>query len=123
MTLWVTFVPCFLWIFAGAPFIERLQHARRLQGALAAITAAVVGVIGNLTLWFALHVLFQRFESRRLGPVAISLPDMASLDWRAVILALLAALLLFHLRAGVIRTIAAALLGGLALYLLSPRLS
>ncbi len=56
VTLWVTFAPCFLWIFAGAPFIERLEHARRLQGAPAAITVAVVGVIANLTLWFGLHV-------------------------------------------------------------------
>jgi chromate transporter len=121
MTLWVTFAPCFLWIFALAPFVERLQHARRLQGALAAITAAVVGVIGNLTLWFALHVLFARFEPQRLGPLPLSLPDLASLDWRVVALGLLSALLLFHLHAGVIRTIGAALLGGLALYLLGVR--
>ncbi|MFX8680978.1 chromate transporter, partial [Acinetobacter baumannii] len=63
MTLWVTFAPCFLWIFTAAPWLKRLEQASRLQGALAAITAAVVGVIANLTLWFTLHVLFQRFGS------------------------------------------------------------
>ena len=121
MTLWVTFAPCFLWIFGFAPFIERLQHARRLQGALAAITAAVVGVIANLTLWFALHVLFARFAPRTIGPVTLSLPDVSSLDWRAVVLAILAAVLLFRLHTGVIKTIAAALVGGLVFYLLGFR--
>ena len=121
MTLWVTFAPCFLWIFGFAPFIERLQHARRLQGALAAITAAVVGVIGNLTLWFALHVLFARFEPRGFGPLTLSLPAPASLDWRAVVLSLLAAVLLFRFRVGVIRTIGAVLVAGLAFYVVGPR--
>jgi chromate transporter len=60
LTTWVTFTPCFLWIFALAPWIDRLEHAQRLKGCLAAITAAIVGVIGNLGVWFALHVLFAK---------------------------------------------------------------
>lgn len=118
MTLWVTFAPCFLWIFAGAPFVERLQHARKLQGALAAIAAAVVGVIANLTVWFGLHVLFTRFEAYRLGPVPLEWPAPTSLDWRTLALSLIAALLLLRLHFGMIRTLAVALLGGLGFYLL-----
>ena len=118
MTLWVTFAPCFLWIFVGAPFLDRLEHARRLQGALAAITASVVGVIANLTLFFALHVLFARFTAVRFGPVGVSLPDPASLDWRAVVLTVATSLLLFRLHVGVIKTLGAAILIGLGLYAL-----
>ena len=67
MTTWVTFTPSMLWIFAGAPFVEQLRGNRRLSGALAAITAAVVGVILNLTVWFALHVLFGQVTEVRAG--------------------------------------------------------
>ncbi len=69
MTTWATFAPCFLWIFAGAPFIEQLRGNRQLAGALAAITAAVVGVILNLAVWFALHVLFHQVTEMHAGPV------------------------------------------------------
>src|SRR2546429_355842 len=69
MTTWVTFTPSMLWIFAGAPFVEQLRGNRRLSGALAAITAAVGGVVLNLTVWFALHVLFGRVEGMRAGPL------------------------------------------------------
>jgi chromate transporter len=75
----MTFVPCFLFIFAGAPFIERLTHMPRLSGALAAITAAVVGVIANLSLWFALHVLFASVPETGIGPLQLSLPDPGTL--------------------------------------------
>lgn len=105
LTLWMTFAPCFLWIFSFAPFVERLERAPRLQGVLAAITAAVVGVIANLTLWFTLHVLFSRFTPTALGPLRVELPDMASLDWIALGLSLVAMLLLFRFRLGVIRVI------------------
>lgn len=117
ITLWTTFAPCFLWIFTAAPWLQRLEHARRLQGALAAITAAVVGVIANLTLWFALHVVFRRFAPAAAGSLTISLPDLASFDWRAGVLAILSAVLLFRLHAGVIKTLICAVLAGLALYL------
>ncbi len=80
LTLWVTFLPCFLWIFAFAPYIERIARRPRLQGALAGITAAVVGVIASLALWFALHVLFARLGSLTLGWVQLPLPDLRSLD-------------------------------------------
>ncbi len=90
MVLWVTFVPCFIWIFAGAPLIDWLAGKPRQTGALAAITAAVVGVIANLTLWFALHVLFARQVDLQAGPVHLLLPDLTSLDPVATGLALFA---------------------------------
>ncbi|MCX8507339.1 MAG: chromate transporter, partial [Rhodobacteraceae bacterium] len=86
LTLWVTFLPCFLWIFAFAPYIERIAARPRLQGALAGITAAVVGVIASLALWFALHVLFAGIDSLTLGPVNLPLPQILSLDPRAAAL-------------------------------------
>jgi chromate transporter len=92
--LWMTFAPCFLWIFAGAPFIERLAHAPRLSGALGAITAAVVGVIANLSLWFAIHVLFERVTVFQSGPLHLPLPDLTSLNLVAAVLGALAAYLI-----------------------------
>jgi chromate transporter len=111
LTTWVTFAPCFLWIFALAPWIERLEHARTLKGGLAAVTAAIVGVIGNLALWFGLHVLFVR--SVKLGGVA--LPDLASLDWRAAVLSALAAVMVFRARWNLIAVLALSAALGLAL--------
>ena len=115
LTTWVTFVPCFMWIFALAPWMERMAQAQRLKGALAAITAAVVGVIANLSLWFALHVLFKRGAMIAAGPLRLALPDPASFDWRAGLLAGLAALLLFRVRWSVMRVLGASALGGLLL--------
>ena len=115
LTTWVTFVPCFMWIFSLAPWMERMAGAQRLKGALAAITAAVVGVIANLSLWFALHVLFKRGAIVAAGPLRLALPDPASFEWHAGILAAIAALLLFGLRWGVMRVLAAAAIGGLLL--------
>ncbi|MEB8386335.1 chromate efflux transporter [Rhodobacteraceae bacterium KMM 6894] len=102
ITLWVTFIPCFLWIFTGAPYLERLLAQPRLKGALAAISAAVVGVIANLSLWFALHVLFTRVTPARFGP----LPDWSSFDATAAGLTALAALLMLILRVGMLPTLA-----------------
>jgi chromate transporter len=101
ITLWMTFVPCFLWIMAGAPYIERLQNMPRLSGALAAVTAAVVGVILNLTIWFALHVLFKSLERTSFGLV----PDFHSLDLPALILSVIAAAALFVFHQGILRTL------------------
>ena len=98
VTLWMTFAPCFLWIFAGAPWIEAISGRPRLRGALAGITAAVVGVILNLSLWFAAHVLFDRVRQVRAGPVDVILPVPASLDPVALGVAALSAVLLFRLR-------------------------
>lgn len=106
LTLWMTFVPCFLWIFAGAPHVERLLARPRLQAALAAITAAVVGVILNLSLWFALHVLFADVAPLSLGPIRLDLPDPASLRWQVVPLVAVAALLILPAKRGVPLTLA-----------------
>lgn len=96
ITLWMTFAPCFLWIFAGAPWIARLTHAPRLSQALKAITAAVVGVIANLSLWFAAHVIFASVTPITLGPVHLIWPDPTSLKPLPSVLAVLAAYLLLR---------------------------
>lgn len=115
LTTWVTFAPCFLWIFTFAPWIERLAHAPRLKGGLAALTASIVGVIANLTAWFLLHVLFTRVGEVRAGPLRLYAPDWASADWRAAVLAALAAILLFRLRWNIIAVLGVAGVGGLVL--------
>lgn len=94
VALWMTFAPCFLWIFLGAPYIARLTHAPRLAGAMSGIMAAVVGVIANLSLWFALHVLFSRHVTLEAGPIALLLPDLGSLKIVTALLAAIAAYLL-----------------------------
>jgi chromate transporter len=94
IALWMTFIPSFLFIFAGAPFIDRLTHMPRLSGALAAITAAVVGVIANLSLWFALHVLFASVPEVALGPMLLTLPELDSLRLIPALIAIAAGLAL-----------------------------
>lgn len=118
LTVWVTFVPCFLWILAGAPYVEVLRGYHALSGALAAITAAVVGVIFNLGLWFALHVLFGRVEEMRSGPLRLFIPEMASLDPAALVLAVMAAIAMLRLGVGMMPTLAAAGLSGIVWKLL-----
>jgi chromate transporter len=114
MTVWVVFVPSMLWIFAGAPFIEQLRHNRKLAGALAAITAAVVGVVLNLSVWFALHVLFGKVTERHAGILRWYAFDPLALDLRAAGLAVLAAILAFGLHRGLIEVVVAmAALGAL----------
>jgi chromate transporter len=98
LTLWVTFVPCFLWIFAGAPYIEWISTRPRLTGALSAITAAVVGVILNLSLWFGLHVFFADIRLLEAGPLSFVYPLPGSADVTALALAVLAAALLLWRR-------------------------
>jgi chromate transporter len=105
VALWATFAPCFLWIFAGAPYIERLTSAPRLSSALATVTAAVVGVIGNLSVWFALHVLFGKVGETSFGPLRLFVPDPASIDPVALTLAALALVLVFVVRAGIATTL------------------
>jgi chromate transporter len=106
ITLWATFTPCFLWIFVGAPYIERLSGSPRLAGALSGVTAAVVGVILNLSLWFALHVFFAKVEPVWQGPLRLWLPDPSTLDLEAFLLAGLAAILLLTLHLGIAVTLA-----------------
>lgn len=113
LTSFVTFAPSFVWIFLGAPFIERIAARPALAGALSAITAAVVGVILNLALWFGLRVLFAHVDEIALGFARIDIPVLASLDWRAASIALLAALALFRLHLGVVRTLGLAAVMGL----------
>jgi chromate transporter len=106
VALWATFVPSFLFIFTGAPYVERLTSNPKLAGALRGVTAAVVGVILNLSLWFALHVIFARVEDRWYGPLRLWTPDPASLNLDAVLLAVLAGVLLLWLRLGILGTLA-----------------
>jgi chromate transporter len=115
LTVWVTFAPCFLWIFLGAPYIEALRGNKALSAALTAITAAVVGVIANLALWFGLHVLFRTVESVVLGPLSPDLPALASLDWRAALLAAAAMIALLRFKLGMIPVLAACAAAGIVL--------
>ena len=105
LTTWVTFAPCFLWIFAFAPWIDRMQKATALKGALAAVTAAVVGVIANLTLWFALHVLFNEVGRIGIGKASIDWPVWNSMDWRAAVLTVAAIAVLFWAKLSVPKTL------------------
>ncbi len=114
LTLWVTFAPCFLWIFALAPMMDRIRSSNWLQGSLAAITAAVVGVIANLSLWFALHVLFRSVGELDLGFGKVWWPDWTSLDWRALLITAAAFVLLFRLKLGIITLLGVAALAGMA---------
>jgi chromate transporter len=124
LTTWVTFAPCFLWIFALAPLMERLRNIAWLQGSLAAITAAVVGVIANLSLWFALHVLFGTVGRLEGGVGAIQgwiwWPIWETINVLALGIGLLAAALLFWMKRGIIVTLLACAALGLGLALLAP---
>ena len=117
ITLWMTFAPCFLWIFAGAPWLARLTAAPRLSGALRAITAAVVGVIANLSLWFAAHVFFATVTRIDQTPIHMILPDLTSLNGFSSVLALASAYLLLrlHIALPVVLALAALASAGFAL--------
>ena len=105
VALWATFVPCFLWIFAGAPYIERITHAPRVAGGLRTVTAAVVGVILNLAVWFAIHVLFQRVDRLETGPLSLTVPDVSSLSVVPAGLFALAVVLLLWLKRPLVETL------------------
>jgi chromate transporter len=105
LVTWVTFVPCFLWIFVGAPFIESLRRSRRLASALTAVTAAAVGVILNLAVWFAVHALFEEVETVRGWGAKVIVPVLASINPASAVIAVVAALLLFWLKRGMITTL------------------
>lgn len=102
LTTWVTFVPCFLWIFAGAPFVERLRGNKALSSALTAITAAVVGVILNLALWFAIHTLFGQVHAIATPTGSLDVPLLASINLPALLLSIAALLAVFRFRLGVL---------------------
>ncbi len=116
--MWFTFVPCFLWIFAGAPYIERLRQVQWLTAALAGITAAAVGVIANLALWFALHVLFGDFVEQMFGPLHIPQIVWSQFDLRAALIAFVAGVALLRYHFNLLWVIGGAALAGMALSLI-----
>jgi len=119
LTTWVTFVPPMLLIFAGAPFVEQLRANQRLSGALAAITAAVVGVVLNLTVWFVLHVLFATIVEQRAGPLRWFAFDPTTIDTKVGILAAIAAILAFRFHRGLVELVLVMATLGIAVRLLS----
>ncbi|HEV2080216.1 MAG TPA: chromate efflux transporter [Allosphingosinicella sp.] len=116
LTTWVTFVPCFLWIFVAAPFVERLRENRALSASLTAITAAVVGVILNLALWFALHYLFGEVDAVRAGPLSLEVPRWATIDVRAALLSAAALIAILRFKLGMLTVIAACAAAGILLH-------
>jgi chromate transporter len=120
LTTWVTFAPCFLWIFLGAPYVEALRGNHALNAALSAITAAVVGVVLNLALWFSLHVLFREVRQWSILSIGPDLPVLATLDWRAAVLAAAAMLAMFRFKVGMVPTLAGCGAAGLLISLVGP---
>ncbi|WP_302139922.1 chromate efflux transporter [Halomonas alkalicola] len=117
LTTWVTFVPCFLWIFLGAPYVERLRDNRALSAALSAITAAVVGVILNLAIWFGLHVIFAEVAERHLLGVRLLIPQLGTLDPLALLLAAGAMVAIFRFQVGMLKVLGGCALLGILLSL------
>ncbi|MEQ8709096.1 MAG: chromate efflux transporter [Rhodospirillales bacterium] len=105
IALWATFAPCFLWIFAGAPYIERLQQAGRIAGALKGVTAAVVGVILNLAVWFSIQAIFLQTRELDAGPLKLLVPDFASIDLAMLAIALVACFMILVRHMGIITTL------------------
>ncbi len=118
LATWVTFTPCFLWIFLGAPFIERLRGNKALAGALSAITAAVVGVILNLSIWFAIHTVFRAVQPIHWSVLNFDAPVLSSIDPWAFALSLAAAVAIFGFKIGMLWVLAACSLAGIALHFL-----
>ena len=117
LATWVTFTPCFLWIFLGAPFIETLHGNKGLAGALTAITAAVVGVILNLSIWFALHTVFRETVPVRSLGLSFDWPVLSSVDIPALLLAVAAATAIFRFNMGMLTVLAGSCVAGIALRL------
>jgi chromate transporter len=118
LATWVTFTPCFLWIFLGAPFVETLRGNKALNAALSAITAAVVGVVLNLAIWFAVHTVFRETVPVRAFPFSFDAPNLASVDPWALALSVAAAVAIFRFKVGMIPTLATCCIAGVVLYLL-----
>jgi chromate transporter len=117
LTTWVTFVPCFLWIFLGAPFVEAIRGNRGLAAALAVITAAVVGVVLNLAVWFGLHVLFDEVREVEAFGMSLDIPVLATIDPAALVLTLAAVVAVFYLKIGMIPVLAACSAAGVLYFL------
>jgi chromate transporter len=118
VTTWVTFTPCFLFVLAGAPWIERLRGNRGLNAALRGIMAAVVGVVLNLAVWFALHAVFTEVRNVAWGPLALPVPGVSSLDLGAAAIAGLAAFAVFRLKWGMFAVLGAGAAAGVLIRLL-----
>ncbi len=118
LTTWVTFVPCFFWVFLGAPYIERLRGNKRLNSALSAITAAVVGVVLNLAVWFSLHTLFGKVTTMKFIGLRLQIPELATADIAACAIAILACLLTFYWKKGMVVTLGVSAAVGAALFLI-----
>jgi chromate transporter len=117
LATWVTFTPCFLWIFLGAPFIETMRGNKGLAGALSTITAAVVGVILNLSIWFALHTVFRQTVPVRSFALSFDMPVWSSIDVAALALAIAAATAIFRFNVGMLTVLAGSCVAGVALRL------
>lgn len=117
LATWVTFAPCFLWIFAGAPYVETLRNNKALSAALAAITAAVVGIILNLAIWFAVHVIFSQTRKIGFGPLNFDAPVLASVNPWAAALSLASIIAMFIFKVRMIPVLAVCAAAGIALYL------
>jgi chromate transporter len=117
LATWVTFTPCFLWIFLGAPYIETLRGNKGLAGALTAITAAIVGVILNLSIWFALHTVFRETSPVRSYGLSFDMPVLSSVDFPALVLAIAAATAVFRFNAGMLTVLGGACAAGVLLRL------
>ncbi|MBP7586457.1 MAG: chromate efflux transporter [Thermoanaerobaculia bacterium] len=117
LATWVTFAPCFAWIFLGAPWMERLRRNAALSAALTSVTAAVVGVILNLAIWFLVHVVWRQVARVEAGPISIDLPVLGSIDWAAAALSALALVAVFRLRLGMATALVGAAGLGVALHL------
>jgi chromate transporter len=117
LATWVTFTPCFLWIFLGAPFVEAMRGNRALSGALSAITAAVVGVVLNLAIWFATHTTFRQLQPLRFQGVGFDAPVLSSVDPWAFALSVAAAIAIFRFKIGILPILAACSFAGILLYL------
>jgi chromate transporter len=118
LATWVTFAPCFLWIFAGAPYVETLRSNKALSAALAAITAAVVGVILNLAIWFAVHTIFAQVRPFSFGPIQFDAPVLSSVNVWALLLSVAAVIAMLVFKARMIPTLAACAAAGVTIYLL-----
>lgn len=117
ITTWVTFVPCFFWIFLGAPYIERLRGNVLLSSALSTITASVVGVVLSLAIWFSMHTLFSDVSKQSMfGFIRMSVPEIASVDWFAAVLAIVACAMIFLFKRSMGITLGVSVLLGMAFY-------
>jgi chromate transporter len=114
LVLWATFVPCFLWIFVGAPYVEALRNRPAIAAALAAVTAAVVGVIANLALWFGLHVLFGRTQEIPFAGLGFKAPVLGSINGITAAIAVAAVIAMLRFKTGALPTLAFGALAGLA---------